>query len=110
MNFARLIEKTIQILAVPTSGSSSTTAVDLNGADKFSIQVVATVGDSIAHLEGSNDGSNWTEVDNVSIAAGASDIFEQADVDYRWARITLENDDVVDVSADCLVLVIGDAE
>lgn len=107
---ARIIEETIQILEVATSESASTDAISLNGAEKFSIQVVATVGDSIAHLEGSNDGTNWTEIDNFSIAEGESDMFEQADSDYRWARITLENDDAVDVSADCLVLVIGDAE
>lgn len=107
---ARIIEETISILAVPTSDVSSTDPIDLNGAEKFSIQVLATIGDSIAHLEVSNDKVNWTEVDNFSIAEGASDIFEQADSDCRWARITLENDDVVDVSADCFVLVIGDAE
>lgn len=106
----RIIEETIQVLEVPTSESASTDAISLNGAEKFSIQVLATVGDSIAHLEASNDGINWTEIDDVSIAEGASDMFEQPDCDYRWARITLENDDAVDVSADCFVLVIGDGE
>lgn len=110
MNFARIIEKTLAIEEVPTSESAPSDAVDLNGADKFSIQVVATVGDSIAHLEGSNDGENWTEIDDEAVAEGASVMFEQPDCDYRYARINLENDDAVDVSADCLVLVIGDAE
>lgn len=107
---ARIIETTLQIIEVPTSESASTDAIDLNGAEKFSIQVLATVGDSIAHLEGSNDGENWTEIDDFSIAEDESDMFEQADSDFRWARITLENDDAVDVSADCFVLVIGDGE
>lgn len=105
--FARLIERTIALQEVETS--ESTEAIDLAGADKFSIQVVATVGDSIAHLECSNNGINFVEVDDQSIAEGASHIFEQPDVAYRYARITLENDDSVDVSANNLVLVIGDA-
>lgn len=107
---ARIIEETISVLEVPTSESASTEAIDLNGAEKFSIQVLATVGDSIAHLEASNDQVNWTEIDDFSIAEGASDMFEQPDCDYRWARITVENDDAVDVSAECFVLVIGDAD
>jgi hypothetical protein len=112
--FARLIEKTISVEEVPTSESASTEKISLNGANKFSIQVVATIGDSIAHLEGSNveqpsSDVDWTEIDNESIAEGANHIFEQPNVSYRWARITIENDDAVDVSADCVVLVIGDA-
>ncbi len=106
---ARLIEKNYPIEAVATSNSGSTDAVSLSGADKFSIQVVATIGASIAHLEGSNDGETWAEIDSQSLAEGASHIFEQPNVDYRWARITLENNDSVDVSADNFVLVIGDA-
>jgi hypothetical protein len=107
---ARIIEKTISVEEVATSSSDVTGAIDLNGAEKFSIQVVATVGDCIANLQGSNDGSNWTELDTTSIAEGASDMFEQADCDYRWAQVEIENNDVVDVSADCVVLVIGDGE
>ena len=106
-NNARLIEQTEQLLEVATTDSIP--AVDLNLASKYSIQVVATVGDSIAHLEGSNDGINWTEIDDASIAEGANHIFEQPNVAYRYGRITLENDDSVDVSADCLILVIGDS-
>jgi hypothetical protein len=106
-SLARLIEKTIEIAEVATT--SSTDAISLDQAEKFSIQVEATVGDSIAHLEGSNDGENWDEIDSFSIAEGESDMFEGPNVSYRWARITLENDDIVDVSASCLVLVIGDS-
>lgn len=107
--FSRLIETNLQILEVPTSESASTDAISLNGANKFSIQVVATVGDSVANLEGSNDGVNWTEIQDESIAEGYSYIFEQPNVAYRWARVTLANDDAVEVSADNYVLVIGDA-
>lgn len=105
--FARLIETNLPLEEV--AASESTEAFSLTEADKFSVQVVATVGDSIAHLEGSNDGDNWTEIDSESIAEGDSHVFEQPNVDYRWGRITLENDDIVDVSADNFVLVIGDA-
>ncbi len=108
-SLARLIETTIEIAEVAPAASSSTEAISLDQADKFSIQVVATIGDSIAHFEGSDDGDNWTEIDNDSVAEGDSVMFEQPNVSYRWARITLENDDAVDVSADCLVLVIGDS-
>jgi hypothetical protein len=107
-SLARIIEKSLPFEEVATEASSE--SIDLNGADKFSIQVIATVGDSIAHLEGSNNDEDWTEVDSGSIAEAASIMFEQEDVAYRYARITLENDDSVDVSANCLVLVIGDAE
>ena len=107
MRFARLIEKTVSLVDVATT--ESTAAVDLNGADKYSVQVVAVALDSIAHLEGSNNGTNWTEIDDQSIAEGDSYLFEQPNVDYRYARVTIENDDISDVSADCLFLVIGDA-
>lgn len=105
---ARIIEQTLSLAEVATT--DSTAAVSLNGASKFSIQVNATVGDSIAHFEVSNDGETWTELGDASIAEGAADMLERADSDYRWARVTIENDDVVDVSADCLFLVIGDGE
>ncbi len=108
-SLARLIETEILITDVPTSESLSTEAISLNWADKFSIQVTATAGDSIAHLEVSNNGEDWTDIDSFSIAEDESDMFEVASPDYRWARITLENDDVDVVSASCLVLVIGDA-
>ncbi len=106
----RIIEETIEVLDVATSASASTAAIDLNWAEKFSIQVLATSGASVAHLEASNNKSNWTEIDNFSLAEGASNMFEQPDSDYRWARITIENNDVAPVSADCFVLVIGDGE
>lgn len=107
MRFARLVEKTVSLVEVATT--ESTPAIDLNGADKYSVQVVAVALDSIAHLEGSNDGENWTEIDDQSVAEGESYLFEQPNVDYRYARVTIENDDSGDVSADCLFLVIGDA-
>lgn len=106
-SLARLIETTLSVAEV--TASESTTAVDLNGADKFSCQVVATVGDCIANLEASNNGEDWTELQDESIAEGATFIFEQPNVSYRYARITIEKDDVVDVSADNHFLVIGDA-
>ncbi len=106
---ARLIEKNVPIEAVATSDSGSTDGISLTGADKYSVQVTATIGASIAHLEGSNDNENWTEVDSKSLAAAATHVFEQPNVAYRWARIRLENNDVVDVSSDNYFLVIGDA-
>lgn len=112
-SLARLVEETLTLTDVAVS--EATEAVDLNGADKFSIEVTATTGDSIAHLEVSNtsavsdDDADWTEIDSASIAEDASHIFEQPYSSYRWARIVLENDDMVDVSADCRVLVLGDA-
>ncbi len=111
--FARLIETNLPLAEV--AATSSTEAVSLNGADKFSVQVVATVGDSIAHLEGSNsiypptDDTEWTEIDDATIAEGATHIFEQPNVAYRWARITSENNDTGDVSSDNFFLVLGDA-
>ncbi len=105
----RIIETTLAVLS-PDGETASTDPIDLNGAEKFSVQVVALDGDLVAHLEGSNDQINWTEIDNVSIASGASDMFEQPDVDYRWARMSIENNDVADLNANCLVLVIGDGE
>jgi len=105
-SLARIVETDLPLADV--SAEEATDAVDLNGADKFSVQVVATVGDSIAHLEGSNNEDDWTEIDSESIAEGASHVFEQPNVAYRWARILLENDDMVDVSASNLFLVIGD--
>ena len=107
MRFARLIEKTISLVDVATE--ESTDAIDLDQADKYSVQVTATALDSIAHFEASNDGTNWTELDDVSLAEGDTTVFEQPNVDYRYARVTIENDDMDDVSADCLFLVIGDA-
>ncbi len=113
-SLARLVETTLTFTDVAVSEASS--AIDLNGSDKFSIEVTATTGDSIAHLEVSNtsaasaDDADWTEIDDESIAEDASAIFERPNSSYRWARIVLENDDMVDVSADCRVLVIGDAE
>lgn len=105
----RIIEETLSVLS-PVGETVSTDPIDLNGAEKFSIQVVALDGDLVAHFEGSNDQTNWTEIDNVSIASGASDMFEQDNADYRWARVSIENDDIADLNADCLVLVIGDGE
>jgi Tol biopolymer transport system component len=111
--YARLVEETILVETV--SATSYTDAIDLNGADKFSVEVTATVGDSIASLEGSNsieppdDDTVWTEIDSFSIAEGESDMFNQPNVAYRWARVAIENDDIVDVDASCEVLVIGPA-
>lgn len=107
MRFARLIEQTVSLVEVATT--EPTPAIDLNGADKYSVQVTAVALASIAHFEASNNGVNWTEVDDTSLAEGESVIFEQENVDYRYARVTIENDDISDVSADCLFLVIGDA-
>lgn len=112
-SLARIIETTLSVLEV--SDQDPTEAVSLNGADKYSVQVSARVGDSIAHLEGSNTSAasavdaDWTEIASASIAEGASHMFEQPNVAYRWARVSIENDDSGDVSADCLFLVIGDA-
>lgn len=106
MTNARIIEKDA-LSTVATS--ESIPSVDLNKASKFSIQVVAVVGDCIAHLEGSNDNVTFTELDSGSVAEGASVMFEQPNCAYRYARITIENDDVVDVSADSVILVMGDS-
>lgn len=109
-SLARLIETTLAIEEVAPSGSGNSSTIDLNWADKFSVQVVATVGDSIAQLKGSNDGVTWRQIgSDAPIAEGESCMFEQPNVAYRYAHITLVNDDAVDVSADCLVLVIGDS-
>ncbi len=108
---ARIVETTITFTDVVTEDSSA--VIDLNKADRFSIEVTADTGDSIATLEASNsiyppdDNTVWTDMDAVSVAEGASDFFEVPDVSYRWVRVTLTNDDIVDVSATCLVLVIG---
>ncbi len=112
-SLARLVETTLTLTDV--AASEATEAIDLNGADKFSIEVTATTGDSIAHLEVSNtsaassDDADWTEIDDESIAEGESAMFEQPNSPFRWARVVIENDDAVEVSADCLVLVTGDA-
>ncbi len=106
-SLARLIEAPGLLQLVDTT--QSTDPISLEGADKFSIQVTAIVGNSIAHLEGSNDGVTWTEVDNFTINEGQSDIFEQPNCSYLEARITLENNDIADVAAELLILVIGDA-
>lgn len=114
-SLARLVETTLSLAEVATT--DATEKVSLDQADKYSVEVTATVGDSIAHLQGSNvqepgtaaDSLDWTELDSDSIAEDASTIFEVPDASYRWTRIMLENDDIVDVSADCLFLVIGDA-
>lgn len=107
---ARIVESTINILSVATSSSSVTSAIDLNKANKFSIQVLSTVGASVATLQGSNDQTNWTTVDSFSLSAAATNIFNQPDCGYRWARISLANNDAVPISAKCFVLVIGDSE
>lgn len=107
MRFARLIEQTISLVDVATTESTAT--IDLDQADKYSVQVTATALASIAHFEASNDGTNWTELDDASLAEDETTVFEQPNVAYRYARVTLENDDMDDVSADCLFLVIGDA-
>lgn len=106
-SLARIIEKTVLLEEVSTT--ESTESFDLNGADKFSIQVQATVGDSISHLESSNDGETWTEEDDASIAEGDGYMFEVPNVSYRYVRLTLEKDDSVDVSASISILVEGDA-
>lgn len=111
-SLARLVETTLTLTDVVTS--EATDAVSLDQADKFSCEVTATTGDSIAHFQGSNvqvpsTDADWTDMDEQSIAEDASFMFEQTFVSYRWARVLLENDDIVDVSADCRFLVIGDA-
>jgi len=106
-SLARIIETTLSVAEVNTT--ESTDAVYLNWADKFSVQVVATVGACIANLEASNNGTDWVEISDESIAESASFIFEVPNVSYLYSRVTIAKDDVVDVSADCKYLVIGDS-
>ncbi len=112
-SLARIIEENLPLEDVSTT--SYTDAVDLNGADKFSVQIIVVDGDAVAHLEGCNssyppnDDTVWTEIDSQSVGADDNYIFEQPNVAYRWARIGLEKDDVTNPSSDNLFLVIGDA-
>lgn len=87
--------------------SLSTIPIDLAGANRFSIQVIATVGSSIANLEVSSNSTNWTQIDSFSLSSGQTNIFVRTSCDYRYARVTIENNDVISVSARCLVLAIG---
>lgn len=113
-SLARIIEKTQSFLEVAASEAGA--PISLAGAEKYSIQVEATVGDSIFHLEVSNSigmpvsDDEWTEKDDATVAEGASAMFEVPQSTTRWARIVVENNDAVDVSAQCLILVIGDAQ
>ena len=105
MKNIRLQEFTATLSAVATSDSID--PVDLNYCSKYSVQCMATIGASISHLEASNDKANWTEIDNASISESGMHMFEEIDVDYRYMRIRLENNDIVDVSGSFEILVIG---
>jgi len=109
MSLARIIEVTIPLAAIPALGSSSTSSIDLNGADKFSVEIVSVLGLVEAFLEGSNNGVNWTVVDTIEVPDGVSRILMQSNSSYRYARVRLTNDDITDADANCLFLVIGDA-
>ena len=112
MNLARIQENDIMTgVALDAAGRSD--IVDLNGADKFSCQAVYTVdtpvGASIT-FQGSNDGTNWTNLQNAtSISSSTSVFFEQEDVSYRYFSV-LKALSSGTVDLQCLVLVVGDAE
>jgi hypothetical protein len=108
---ARLIEKDI-LTDVPEDEAGTSEIVDLNGASKFSCQLVYVVDTPVgatATFQASEDGVNWTAIQAAtSISADGSTFLEQANVSYRYFRVSKALvSGTVDLKA--LVLVIGDA-
>jgi hypothetical protein len=109
---ARLIEKDI-MTEVAEGDAGESEVVDLNGASKFSCQLVYTVDTPVgitATFEASNDGVNYTALQAAtSIAADGSTFLEQPNVAYRYFKVVKAlTSGTADIKA--LVLVIGDAE
>lgn len=109
--FARLIEKDI-MADVPLDEAGDSEIIDLTEADKFSCQAIyvvdTPVGASVT-FQGSNDLTNWTNVQAAtSIAADGSVMLVQPNIDYRYFKaVKALGSGTVDLK--CLILVTGDA-
>lgn len=97
---------------VDSDAAGDSAVVSLNGADKFSCQLIYTVDSPVnasVTFQKSNDGVNWTDIQvATSIAADGTVILEVANVSYRWFKAVKALDSGT-VNLQGLVLVIGDA-
>ncbi len=105
--FARVTETTIIATSDDSGFGEPSSSVELEKADKYSIQVIATDGNNYVDIEGSNDNITFTYIDEKQTADGESVMFEQPDVAYRYMRLRLYKDQDDPVTATGLLLVIG---
>ena len=104
---SRIIEQTIELEEIPVSEEMATDAISLEGADKWSVQVSAVGSGCIATVQGSNDGVNWTQVGSLNPGDGEAEMFEGANVSYKYGRVSVENDGVDVITITNKFLVIG---
>ena len=64
-------------------------SVNLYLVELFSAQLIWTDAGSLAgtvYLQGSNDGVNWVDLDDIALSGEGTDSFVQSDVFYKYAR------------------------